>query len=279
MKYYFETNALYSIGKIQKKYIDSIYTSILSLYELVSGIRNDNFTKRKNILNNILNSSITIEWDMPEKIIFDSFGVTKDYEYEEHRVEPLKIIINKIQCSDSFEIFSQSMECNSKTINFNYFKELDKLWSKGFIDRTIKGNQRIKDNIIRNNNSFTINNIEYNIRKNKDLESFYKREKLLNQSITIFALSTMVKENGITESDEVIYKSYNGLIDIYIEVFSFFCANKMILHETPATNDFADLTHLIYLKNNADYKIVSNDNIFDKFFNHKSIKIEELINN
>jgi len=274
MKYYLETNALYSIEKIHNKYIDSIYTSIFSLFELVSGIRNDNFTKRKNVLNKIFNSSIAIEWDMPEKIIFDSFDVTKNFEYIENRVEPLKNTIKKIQCSDSFEIFSKLIE-----YNFNYFKVLDKLWSNGFIDTTIKGNQRIKENIISKNNSFTINNIEYNIRKNQDLSSFYKNEELLNQSITIFALANMIKENGLNESNQVIFESYNGLIDNFIEGFSLFCANKMILYDSPGTNDFADLTHLLYLKNSEDYKIVSNDNIFEKFFKHKSIKIEELINN
>lgn len=279
MKYYFETNALYSIGQIHNKYYDSIYTSILSLYELVSGIKKDNFTKRKNVLSKIFITSIKIEWDMPEKKIFDSYSVTKDYEYVEHRVESLKNIINAIQCSDSFDVFSKSTEYNSEPYNFNYFKELDKSWSKGFIDSTIKGNQKIKDIINSNNNSFIINDIDYDIRKNKDLDNFYKNEELLNQSITIFALCKMIKEKGLTESDEVIYESYNGLIDNYIVGFSLFCADKMIMHDSPATNDFTDLTHLIYLKNSEDYKIVSNDKIFDKYLEHKRIKIEELVNN
>jgi len=279
MKYYLETNALYSIGKFPDKYFRNFYTSILSLYELVSGIKKENFTKRKNVLNKIFNTSITIVWEMPEKLVFSSFNVTKDYEYLEHRVEPLRNIINKILNSDSYETFSQSTEYRTEPYNFNYFRELDKSWSKGFIESTIRGNQRIKHDIKRNNNSFILNGVSYNIHRNKDLASFYEAETLLNQSITILALSNMIKEKGLTDAIGTIYNSYNGLIDNYIVGFSMFCADKMIMSDSPATNDFVDLTHLIYLTNVEDCKIVSNDNIFDKFFEHKRIKIEELTNN
>lgn len=45
----------------------------------------------------------------------------------------------------------------------------------------------------------------------------------------------------------------------YISAFSIFTAQKSVEFNTPAKNDFIDLHHLIYLGNNQDSFIVTDD--------------------
>ncbi|MCT4665013.1 MAG: hypothetical protein N4A45_07245 [Flavobacteriales bacterium] len=277
MRYYLETNALYSIEKICAENKKNLFTSIFSLYELVSGIKKDNFNRRKNILNKVKNSNIFIDREMPEKKIFDSFDITANYDYLEERVEPLMQIIDNVLSSESFEIFSNNDAYRTQKYNFDYFKNLDNTWSKGFIENTIKGNKWIKDIVQNGENEFNFNGINYKIDKNRDLDAFFTNEKISNQSFTIYALGLMIKDKGIDSSDMEIYESYNRLITDYIHAFSKFCANKMVTHNSPATNDFTDLTHLLYLKSTEESMIVSDDSIYDNFSNKKRISVDELI--
>lgn len=275
MKYYLETNALYSIAKITKKR-NYLFTSVLSLYEIVSGINCENYEKRKNILIKIMSSSIHFDWDMPEKIIFDSFDVTINFEFCEKRIESLKNLINRIILSNKYDEFINSYEFKEQKYNFDYFKKLDNLWSKGFINGTIIGYKSIKEAINKGNSSFRFNEKEFILTGIKDLNMFFEKEKNLNQSMTIFGLIKMIQTNCIDLTEEEIYNSYNGLIDNYINGFTEFCSYKMSMLELPAKNDFTDLTHLLYLRNYDNCMIVSNDKIFDNCFKRKSIKIEYL---
>jgi len=276
MRYYLETNALYSIEKILKVDNCSCFTSILSLFELVSGTKIENFNTRKNILNKIINSNISIDWEMPEKIVFDSFNAANDYEFNDERVDALKKLIDEILYSDSFDDFANSKQFNSQTYSFEYFKNLDFSWNKGFIDATIKGNRRIKSELRESNRGFVLNGVVYELKDNKDLVNLFAYEPSLSRSVSIFAFCGMIKNRGIDKSEQEIYESYNGLIDNYIEIISEFCDNKMIMHGAPATNDFSDLTHLVYLRNFRDVTIVSDDKIFERYLKANYISIEKL---
>lgn len=56
-----------------------------------------------------------------------------------------------------------------------------------------------------------------------------------------------------------LLESYNGSIDIFIEAFSLFSAQKSSLLDCPAKNDFLDLHHLLYLGNDRKCFIVTDD--------------------
>lgn len=278
MKYYLETNALYSIEKISKVCVTNCYTSIFSLFELVSGINEKNFFKRKNILGKIRNSHINIDYDMPEKIIFDGFNVTKGFDFEEKRVEQINKQIHEILNVDTYKDFIHSDIHNSSNFGIDFFKNLDDLWSKGFIKATTDGNKRIKRILEQENKGLIMNNKVLELRNNKDLIHLFSYEPALSISISIIAFSGFLKNHGIDKPEKEIYESYNGLIDYYIQCISDYCDDKMIKHETPSMNDFSDITHLLYLRNKINLTIVSDDKIFNRYFKGKKVGIEELIN-
>lgn len=277
MKYYLETNALYSIEKIKKIGVNNCYTSIYSLFELVSGISESTFEKRKSILSKIYDSKIVIDYDMPENIIFKSFDASKDFYFEENRVESLIKQILEILKVDTYQEFTNSDMHKSMDFNIKYFKRLDDFWNRGFTNATVTGNHRIKEVLKEERRGFVMNNRIFELTTNKDLVHLFAYEPTLSKSISIFAFSGYLKNHGVDKSEKEIYESYNGLIDYYIQGISDYSDDKMIKFETPSENDFSDLTHLMYLRNNKNSTIVSDDKIFKKYFKGNIIGINELI--
>jgi len=281
MKYYLETNALYSIGKVTPDKIAKSFTSALALVELISGVNGINFEKRQNILKKIIDSSVFVDWKMPEQIIFESFNALCDYCFDEKRIEPLQNLIGRMLYSSDFYGFANSYEYKCQKYNFKYFKELDTDWSKGFVDTVATGNGDIKQAIFsavaQNQNKIYSNGNVYVINKPKDLGAFFCVEHLLNRSITFLALLEIFKSIlGDNFNEKEVYDSYNGLIDFYIDGFSNYQRTKLATLDASARNDFFDLTHLVYLRNNKQNFIVSNDNIFNVVLGKQAAKIEEL---
>jgi hypothetical protein len=61
-----------------------------------------------------------------------------------------------------------------------------------------------------------------------------------------------------------IISSYDGSINIYLFISSYYVDQKVSSKNSPAKNDYLDLFHLIYLKNAVD-KIVSDDKMLHQF--------------
>lgn len=76
MKYYLETNALLKISKIPGYLISQSYTSYLSLFELVSGVKNETEYKiRKSCLKKIFESRLLILNESVKSRIWKMYGV------------------------------------------------------------------------------------------------------------------------------------------------------------------------------------------------------------
>lgn len=268
-KFYLDTNALYSITKIGIEKIPEAFTSAFALFEIISNVKENNYQKRKAILNNIFNSQISIDWQFPQEIIFNSFDYFDDFEIIDVRMPHLEHMIDLILKSSSFEDLRKSN--NEVEINLKYFEELDKGLAENFVNTSEYTIYELKnlmtDDRGQNRINFAGNN--YDLSTYEGLRSFFSSEPQINNSITILAqaklMKTMFPDYVKTESDlEIVYESYNNLISIYIEYFSAYCAQKYVDRELPSKNDFIDLAHLIYLRNDHSKLIVSNDKIFEK---------------
>jgi hypothetical protein len=92
MKCYLDTNAVRQISKIQFTNEYEIFTSALSIFEIISGINTEEYIKRKNILNTIENSGLNILWELPRATMIKSFGLP----FNETDTQATKIMMNKI---------------------------------------------------------------------------------------------------------------------------------------------------------------------------------------
>lgn len=267
MKYYLETNALYNLKNIPDDVKTNSFTSIYALSELITGISDETFSKRRSILNQLDRSGIPIDQAFPQEIIFNSFDAFEDYEFIEQRDESLNNLFQAILKSESISQFRDSPSYANGQINFDYFKIVDEHQTQNFVESTITFNTILAEEIVKEpNSSILYDDTTYDLGSKKSVEEFLITVPEFNRSATILAVTNMISRfTKVKIPIKEIYESYNGLINPYIEIFSRFVARKTGESGKPGKNDFQDLTHLLYLRNEPARKIVSNDNLFRKF--------------
>ena len=269
MKYYLETNSLRKLNSSLEVLKENSFTSALSIFELISGIREQDFHIRKCVLENIFKSHIEIIWAFPEEITVNAFP---GMEYEEERVNPLKKICGDLIESKNLKVFQK--KASKGKFNLDFFKNLDKEYSNRFINATKNGNANLKK-IIKDENE------EYLIDFSTNFIKSLPENHSMNNSITLQAITDNLKKalelsSGELIDEKKIYEQYNGSINIFISAFSLFTARKNSEFNIPAKNDFIDLHHLIYLANNENYFIVTDDKMIPKMTNQVK-KIDEII--
>jgi hypothetical protein len=262
MDYYLETNALRQLSGKLDSLGKNCFTSALSILELVSGISNDQFTIRQRTLKNIFLSNTIINWDLIEAAQAEAFpGVQY---INDNRPDSLKKLCQIIIDSNDYQ---ESHDAALKLDHdFQFFRSLDKSYSDNFIQTTVAGNRKIKKVVEDSKNSFAGDLIyDMAVQFQKKMQYDYK----LNEAMILFVISEnlskairMNSNTGKTNHNN-LYHSYNGKIDIFIKAFAAFCAKKSSEHNAPAKNDFIDLYHLSYLKDDS-FQIVTDDKMLLK---------------
>ena len=281
-KYYLETNALYSIRTINESHLENSFTSVLAIFELISGIKAINFTKRKSILNYIRVLKLHVDWRMPEEMLFSSFSVLNDFKFTDFRQDALGRLIKLISNSDSIEdVFAADQRDNPK-MGLDYFINLDDQYNLNFVSATVTGTKNLKLAFeTADHEPLVLNNKAYDFSSHKAMEHLFTTEPSINRGITILAfanrfLTPAVMEAGISE--ETLYNSYNGYADKFIDVYAARTNHYTIQKTAPQTNDFTDLLHLLYLSDWKGIKIISNDSLYAKICPDLLLPIESLKN-
>jgi len=269
MRYYLETNSLRTLSSRLESLNENVFTSALSIFELISGIKDQDFLIRKSVIKNIFKSGIEIIWLLPEEITVNAFP---GLEFQEDRIIALKKLCQYLIDSHSMKDFLR--KGSKGKYNLDFFKNLDKQYSNRFLESITKGNQNLKQIIADDNEEYLSNFSKQYI---KSLP--YKHS--LNQSITLKAIAGNLKDSLELSSGELIdeqkiYENYNGNINIFISAYSLFTAIKNAEFNTPAKNDLIDLYHLIYLANNEDHFIITDDKMIPKITTQVK-KISEFI--
>lgn len=303
--YYLETNVLYSLVNSLNIIAENVeaHTSLFALEEIVSGICEDNFTKRKKVLTKIINSKLKIMPYMPQEMLLAAFG--KDIS------ELNKIILEKkylwvrtkaIISSDSYEQYykkiidlykisvreeeKENTECDFKIIEkmieiirkctkeLNVKKKEDKKICKEYeVERLIELPQ---DRKIEGVNYFEIDTIRaFGLdEENPDSKEDSQMERRMLVDI-LNSMNLIYEEKDIEElvrnrKKEKLYAFLLGSL-----LYSFYWSNE---GRVPKRNDTMDICHLVYLEN-KNYIIVSNDKIYEKILlPNMTIKPVKLIN-
>ena len=256
MKYYLETNALIDLSNHlgNPALNDIAFTSVYAMLELVSGINNENFNRKRSALKKLHEAQLALDFIFPEEKLADCFSAI---EFEEGRKDDLITLTQLIIESESINEASNKIAAKGVHFDLLYFIDYDDRWRKNFIDATIAGNKEIKQLLSaeKSTNEDTSNVLFNQIRSSKRF----------NFDLTLFSIAaSYAKSTGIDE--EEIFASYNGNGDIFIQALSDYGIDKMARNEIPAKNDIFDITHLLYLHDKGDV-IVSNDRIYEKLFN------------
>lgn len=270
MIYYLDTNALYSIRKIQKEKLPYFFTSIMAILELVSGINEKNFDKRRTILSMVKASGLTIDHAFPEEIIANSFDIFDEYDFVEERDKGLLNLVDAVIASEAFSSYQLSEAFNAE-LGHEYFKFIDQNLSKNFAAASINGIKLIK-HFQRNpsiENVIDINGVEFDL---NTVDGLRKAFPMFSKASTLEAMCHLVvKMSQASLEIADVFSSYNHLADVYVKVYSSYAEAQILNSMQPSKNDAQDLLHLLYLKSDFKRFIISDDKIFSKYFRDNTL--------
>jgi hypothetical protein len=232
------------------------------------------FIIKRNILTSIFNSGIHINWNLPQIIQLESYGL-KNIQTKFGRSDILELF-EILKCSTSLTNFYEKIKFNEFEIKYKNICEYDSYYQSHFqkeISLKIRQFRNVFPVFSEGNNIIT--KIMDLIKKNVNWLGYF-----------IIAICIKIAENISNDPINISHKTieelisdYNGNIDIFLFSIAFYSFLKVPKNEQISRNDFNDIFHLSYIKSNQI--IVSNDRIFDRLlgelFPKNIIKYEDFI--
>lgn len=258
MAVYLETNALRKLTDYKCR--EPVYTTIFSIFELLSGMSEDEFIKRQSCLKRIRDQKIEVRGPMIDKLFMELLGIT------EYNPFAYKMIIDTYHATLRSENYSHFNDFKLSVIDINNKTKLINAhtWLKNWDDNI----SNITNNI---NFIFEDENKEY-------IKQIYKRDGIEGLSKNFWC---KIYDNRIDEaklshaeafvgSEEIercrqqannLFKKYNYKLFMTAQA-AIFAEVYFINGGFQNKNNASDLLHLLYLNKND--KFVSNDKIYQK---------------
>jgi len=250
---YLETNAIRKFASrlTEESFILDKYTSILSLLEIISGIKNnESFKLRKSILKKLTKSKIKIDLTFPELKIYNAFGV--DFNNPEI-ANKIGKIIQLIKIVKDYESLIKTINLKSLNDGWEFAQQYDENanieFKKSIFQRFPESG--IKELIGQFNERWTFENLNF------------LKGKVIDYYASI-VLKNMPNPNEKSIID--IISAYDKSIDIYLIATAFYIDEKLSFKNEPGKNDYLDLNHLIYLYK-LQNQIVTDDKLLHKIMN------------
>lgn len=263
-KYYLETNAIYSLINKIETFVDSceVATSLYAYEEIIEGIDEQQYHRRKVILNKLEESRLKIYPYLPIECIAISFGLDiSQFPIVQRKKELLWTKVNLVISSDDFKIYAGRLKeitgmevAVEKAENDEYEKKAtNKL--RGVIQENHANIKNIKEEQKRNPTYHQI-----------DINKIFAEDKPTHEIERDMLIRFLDEcKIGYEEEDiEEVIERYDGRqLVAFILGEQFYMWNRSYYMKLSGRNDLSDLTHLLYLKD-ENYVIVSDDKIFEK---------------
>lgn len=261
MPVYLETNALRKLTRYECK--ERTYTSIFSIFELLSGITEKDFEVRRACLKRISEQKIEIKGPMIDKLLVDLIEMSDDTQYNQFAHEMIMDVYCAALASKNFSCFNDvtlgGTDKNNKRVKIHALT-----WLKNW-DNHIS-------NIIQNINYIFESESKGYIKKlyddNKGVRGLAGHfwEKMYDARIDEERLAHAESFIGVDEAEAVrqkadtLFSTYNFKLFMTAQAVIFSKA-FFIDGNTQNHNNASDLLHLLYLSEND--KFVSSDKIYD----------------
>ena len=269
--YYMETNALYSLSKHFDNIANSnikVATSLFALQEIVDGIEEDSFHKRKILLNKLCSSSVLIYPYLPKECITTAFhldisGLPQIIEEKAILLEQVKLICS----SNVFDEYSTKL-ADKLGIDVLAVKESNdqrEQENKCIISEKIESDRiyikKLRQKQAKNPSYTQIDPMKaFSLDEDMPNIDLYSDEAKLLRGI-LDSLLILYDEQDIL--DAMLQKNKDALVAFLLGYRLYGGAKALEMDRKLAgRNDINDLLHLLYLRN-RDSVIVSDDNIFN----------------
>ena len=253
--FYLETNALIQISKHLDSdwFRENTFTSILSVIELLTDLKEEVFGSKKAAICRIIESNIEIDWRQPQRILYDAFGLQTTNAISKSSLMEIMEEMIQAETRDAFllKMASQETYQHIKACDAGYYP----YFSKEILDKQQEFNEKYSYKEGEEQYSFLLGIINPN---SEDYSEDGRKKFILEAASQVAEdISNMSHSGNHEDSTLQISQAYNGVIDAFLLVLGLYSYKKMALKELSANNDFTDLHHLCYL--DGDTVIVSND--------------------
>jgi hypothetical protein len=259
---YLDTSAVLRLGKIlESSAADQFTTSALTIVELISGSHSSpkQFRISRQALRRLTQGPVEVEWELPDAYMAKAFDwIIENYVLEERRMEALQRAAKCIIDSPDSASAEQMQAADLSPFTMRYWCEYDNEFGMAYTDAASAGHRVVKaafDAAKRDGSSDLPASALVNFRAFCDWFAIEKRD--VNFSATLAGLaareaSAISMMTGCASFDEsqvaMIYESYNGSIDVFLDAFSFCSITDHRDRRQPARNDALDLAHLLYVQ-------------------------------
>lgn len=263
--FYLETSALRRLASylLDTSYTKDAFTSCLAVFELLSGIDENNYSARRNILTKINQSDLRIDWDMPpEKVCFAFIPMQSGGFY----ADEIKTILQAVIENETLEQADQASKKSGFGVTISGLQLMDDGLSEDHIQGYGDGIRRFRSDWSYKTADVLYRFTHGDLRDSSDLAKELKktfRETRTSAALTALCYGIAVRffPEMIREKTLEFYHSYDGSLEYYLEATSYYQENRLVYSKLPARNDFLDLEHFIYLGCSKSVRMVSNDKL------------------
>ncbi len=263
--FYLETSALRRLASHLQdiSYAKNAFTSCLAVFELLSGIDQNNYSSRRNILSKVSQSKLRIDWDMPPDKVCSAFTPKQSGGLY---ADEIKKILHAVLESETLEQADQSCKKAGYGVAITGLRFMDDTLSKDHIQEYGEGIRRFRGDW-----SFRTADTLYRfthgeLRDKTDLpyelrQSFRKTRTSSVLTALCYGLASHFFPTVVREKTLELYLSYDGSLNYYLEAASYYQEDRLVYSKLPAHNDFLDLEHFIYLRSSRSVRMVSDDKL------------------
>lgn len=244
MRCYLDTNCVRQIRRFDCFGEHDFFTSALAVFEIISGINSEEeYTKRKNILKTLQDSSLNILWDLPRTVVLKAFGLTSD---DMDVIATKNMMVKIINSSDYEEVLELKLNFGGEDYTIENFINHDDA-----INETIK--QSINDGISKV--------AKKERKKMKDVEMFHLEIEERKESLIHELLHDCFNNSDYYEECLRKYREEKQLENFLI--FNILRAYQALVKGlTAGSNDGMDYNHIIFTYNIDLF--ISDDKFFTK---------------
>lgn len=269
--YYLETNALYALCNHFSDIVASginVSTSLFALKEIVDGIEEENFQKRKVLIEKVISNGVKIYPYLPRESIAKAFNLDiSQIPLVLEEKGQLIDKVNRIRSADDFQEYYRGIAENTgidvKEIK-KYNDVIEKENKKKINDVIVSDRKRIEQ--LRKEHRENPTYIEMDVEKIFGMNDESNSDREVNRDIEcllksiLSSLNIEYSESDISDSMANMDKS--ALIAFQLGYDMYGAAKGLGISKKGADrNDINDLMHLIYIRD-KNHVIVSDDNIF-----------------
>jgi len=255
---YLDTSAVRGLGarlaSVQRQ--RSVFTSVLTVIELVSGLtagEHEYRRRRANILD-LVRAGLRISWELPEGRIYQAFPfLGRIFKASENATGPLRSLMQRLEACPTLDLF-EAVRCET-TIKelLVWIDGYEERLSREFMEATNLGAGEVRRAFRAAPQEQLARLSRLGIRIDGSLADLCQSlvAHSLNRDLMLYALASGLSQTLVNDSSEemlrAIFESYDHSIDAYIDAFAHYSTMKKGLGGSAGRNDGFDLAHFLYL--------------------------------